>query len=412
MPAINPSMVVRTIEPEEMEHFIGVVESAFGEGVSPAAIESWSHILEPGRTYAVLDDGEIVGGGSIFSFSLSVPGGEVAAGGLTAVGVLPSHRRRGALASLMRTVIDDGVARGEPVGVLWASEAAIYGRYGYGIGAFRAALSAPRHQIAFRPPVADHGRIRLLDGEEALRLLPAVWDRSAAITPGLFGRSLAWWQHEVLDDSEWRRGGAGPRFIPVVELDGRIGGYAFYRMRSEWDHLGPRNILEVRELVAPDPAAELALWRFLFEMDLVGTVKAVNVPVDTPLLLRVAEPRRLGLTIGDGLWVRILDVARALGARTWSADGSVVLEVVDDLVPAVAGRWRILASDGTATVERTARTADATMSVAELSSLFLGGVRATDLARAGRIDAPDPRVLARLDAMLATSRRAWCPAVF
>ena len=195
------------------------------------------------------------------------------------------------------------------MGVLWASEGAIYGRYGYGMAALRATISAPRHQVRLSPPVPDHGRIRLLEVDEAQRrpaapsgsgLLRSHPASSAAAPPG--GR------REVLDDAPSGAWWRGPRFIPAVEVDGRIEGYAFYRMRTEWDHLGPRNMLEVRELVAPDPAAELALWRFLFEMDLVATVKAFNVPVDTPLFLRVDDPRRLGMTVGDGLWLRILDL--------------------------------------------------------------------------------------------------------
>jgi predicted acetyltransferase len=412
MTTASPALTVGTIGPEGLEPVLRAVEAAFGEDATPQAIASWSRILERERTYAVRDGTAVVGGGSVYTFGLSIPGGSLPAGGLTAVGVLPSHRRRGALRALMRQVIDDGIARGEPIGVLWASEGAIYGRYGYGLAALRCTVTAPRHQIAFRPPVPEHGRIRLVDAAEALRLLPPVWERFAQETPGLFRRSEGWWEHEVLDDAEWRRGGAGPRFIPVLEVDGRVEGYAFYRMRPEWDHLGPRNVLEVRELIAPDPAAELALWRFVFEMDLVATIKALNVPVDTPLFLRTQEPRRLGMTMGDGLWLRLLDLPSALGARAWAADGGVVVEVQDDLVRAVAGRWRFEASGGRGGAERTSAPAELHLGVAELSSLFLGGTRAVDLVRAGRLTAADTTAPGRLDAMLAVSRRPWCPAIF
>jgi predicted acetyltransferase len=164
--------------------------------------------------------------------------------------------------------------------------------------------------------------------------------------------------------------------------------------------------------VAPDPAAELALWRFLAEMDLMGTLKAQNLPVDTPLFHRVDDPRRLGLTIGDGLWVRILDLPAALTARSWSADDDLVLEVIDDLLPANAGRWRLTVRDGRAAVARTDAAPDATLGIAALGSLYLGGVRAADLARAGHLVAPDPATPGRIDALDIVARQPWCPAIF
>lgn len=408
----HPPLTLQPLGHDGMEAFLDAVDVAFGDRSDPEAVASWARILERDRTYLLKDGPQTVGGGSVYSFTLSIPGGALPAGGLTAVGVLPSHRRRGALRTLMARVIEDGIARQEPVGVLWASEGPIYGRYGYGMAALRATISAPRHQVRLAPPVPDHGRIRLLEVDEAKRALPAVWERAAAVTPGFFSRSATWWSSEVLDDAPRRRMGAGARFIPAVEVDGRIEGYAFYRMRTDWDHLGPHNVLEVRELVAPDPAAELALWRFLFEMDLITTVKAFTVPVDTPLFLRVDDPRRLAMTVGDGLWLRILDLPGALGARAWAADGDIVLDVIDELVPAVHGRWRLRVRDGRAHVERSGEPAAATLGVAELSSLFLGGIRAVDLWRAGRIAAADPAAPMLLDLMHSVARRPWCPAVF
>jgi predicted acetyltransferase len=408
----QPPLAVHRIAHDGMEPMLHAIESAFGMEATPAAVASWSRILERDRTWAIKDGERVVGGGSVYSFGLSIPGGELSAGGLTAVGVLPSHRRRGALRAMIREVIDDGRARGEPLGVLWASEGPIYGRYGYGIAALRGTSIAPRHLVRFAPAVAPVGSIRLLDVAEAARLLPPVWERLAAITPGVFRRSPGWWRDEVLDDAEWRRGGAGPRFIPALEIDGEVRGYAFYRMAPEWDHTGPRNVLEVRELVAPDPDVELALWRFLFEMDLVATVKALSLPVDTPLFHRVDDPRRLALTIGDALWLRLLDLRAALEARSWATDDTLVLEVADELVPEQAGRWQLTVEGGQARVERTQAPADVTLDIGALGSLYLGGIRAADLARAGRIGVSDPATPARLDALLAVSRLPWCPAIF
>jgi predicted acetyltransferase len=409
----QPPLIARPIGHGGMEPMIVASSLAFGDEATPEFVKGWQRILERDRTFEIVDGDLVVGGGSVFSFTVSVPGGaQVPAGGLTGVGVLPSHRRRGGLRALIDQVLADGISRGEPLSVLWASEGPIYRRFGYGVAALRATSIVGRQHIRFVPPVPEIGRIRLLSVAEALRHLPAVWDELARTTPGVFGRSEAWWRDEVLDDAEWRRQGAGVRFIPAIEMDGAVRGYGFYRWRTEWDHLGSRSILEVREVVAPDPAAELALWRFLAEMDLMGTLKAQNLPVDTPLFHRVDDPRRLGLTIGDGLWVRILDLPAALTARSWSADDDLVLEVIDDLLPANAGRWRLTVRDGRAVVARTDAAPDATLGIAALGSLYLGGVRAADLARAGHLVAPDPATPGRIDALDIVARQPWCPAIF
>lgn len=408
-----PHLVARPIGHDGMEPMIVASTMAFGDEATPEFINGWQRILERDRTFEIVDGDLVVGGGSVFSFRLSVPGGlDVPAGGLTGVGVLPSHRRRGGLRALIDQAFANGIARGEPLSMLWASEGPIYRRFGYGMAALRATSIVGRQHIRFAPPVAEVGRIRLLSVAEALRELPAVWQELARTTPGVFARSEAWWRDEVLDDAEWRRQGAGVRFIPAVEVDGTIRGYGFYRWRTEWDHLGPRNTLEVREVVAPDPAVELALWRFLADQDLMGTLKAQNLPVDTPLFHRVDDPRRLALTIGDGLWVRILDVPAALTARSWSADDDLVLEVTDDLLPGNAGRWRLTVHDGRATVTRTDASPDATLGIAALGSLYLAGVRAADLARAGHLVAADAATPSRIDALNMVPRQPWCPSIF
>lgn len=407
-----PSLVARRIGHEGMEPMIQASTRAFGDEPTPEFVKGWQRILERDRTFEIVDGDEVVGGGSIFSFRVSVPGGEVAAGGLTGVGVLPSHRRRGGLRALIDQVLADCLARREPISVLWASEGPIYRRFGYGMAALRATAAVGRQHVRFVPPAPEVGRIRLLSIPEALRHLPPIWQEAARITPGIFSRSESWWRDEVLDDAEWRRQGAGVRFIPAVEVDGRIRGYGFYRWRTDWDHLGPRNVVEVREVVAPDPAVELSLWSFLASLDLMATLKAQNLPIDTPLFGRMDDPRRLGLTIGDALWVRILDVPAALEARSWSADDDLVLEVIDEVLPGAGGRFRVAIREGRATVTRTEAAPDATLGIAALGSLYLGGIRAADLARAGHLVAADPATPGRLDALNVLPRQPWCPAIF
>jgi predicted acetyltransferase len=154
------------------------------------------------------------------------------------------------------------------------------------------------------------------------------------------------------------------------------------------------------------------MWRFLFEIDLVSTVSYWNHPIDDPLQWLMAEPRRLRLRIADGLWVRLVDLPEALGARAYAQDGPLVIEVEDRFLASNAGRWAIEVRDGTATVERTERPADLALNVNDLGAVYLGGTRVRTLAEALQIHELRAGALDRADAMFRWPVAPWSSFVF
>ncbi len=407
---------IRPVAPDESRAFFTCVELSFGSGYHEADIEVDRRFYDHERLLAAVEDGRIVGTAGALSFQLTVPGASVPAAGVTLVGVSPSHRRQGILTRLMRRQIDDVHERGEPLAILWASEAAIYGRYGYGLTTISTSFEMDRVRAVFRLPVATTGRISVVGRDEALAAFPSVYDEIARRTPGFFTRTPSFWGDGVIADPEHRRGGAGPKFFVLLERDGRAEGYLIYRIQQEWDERGPRSVAIVRELMATTPDATARLWRWVFDLDLVGPVKAAHQAVDHPLLLLLTEPRRLGLMIGDGLFARLVDLPAALAGRTYAGDGELVLEVIDAFCPWNAGRWRLAAErDGEAfrgRAERTSEEADLAIGVEELGMLYLGGFTIGRLAAAGRVVELRPGAAAAAEALLRTPIAPWCPAVF
>ena len=399
---------IRLIEPDEYEAWSRTISTAFGEDLTPEELAFYRITLEFERTWAAFEGKAIVGCASAYSFRLAIPGGEVPAAGVTAIGVLPSHRRRGILRKMLRVIEDDCRARGEPVAILTASEGAIYQRFGYGLASLKTQVEVTRNQVNFEIRGDGAGSLRMLGIEEARQILPPIYER--AIIPGFFRRTDDWWT-TILDDSTWRRAGAGPRQIVLHEVKGEAEGYVLYRMRPEWDHLGAKGRLEVSELVAVTPRSELALWEFLLSADLTSTVRYRNAPVDCPLLLQVSEPRRLAMTIGDALWLQFIDLQAALAARSYAASDSIVLDVADDL-PGNAGRWQVDTRGDPVTVEKTKKAADLALGARDLATLYLGGFRATDLVRATRALELVQGAAARLDRLFATPRDPWLPGGF
>jgi predicted acetyltransferase len=402
---------VRAIAEDERRRWFEVCNTAFSGELRDEEVESDSKLMPLERMLGAYADGTLVGTAADFPFELTIPGGELPAAGVTAVGVLPSHRRRGALSGLMRRQLADARGRGEPLAVLWASEAGIYGRYGYGMATRAVGIEADRDRMAFDAPPDAGALVRLVEADEAAQAFPQVYDRVRPETPGMFARSEHWWKLYRLADPEHRRRGAGPKFHALLELEGRPEAYASYRVKQNWDEGFPQSRLIVTEAVGASPRATRELWRFLFGVDLVGRVQAWPLAPDNPLFLLTKEPKRLRLSIGDGLWLRILDVERALSSRSFATDGELVFDLADSLVPENEGTWRLSAQDGAASVDQTGK-AELRLGVGAFASTYLGEVSFAELHGAELVEELAEGAVARADALFHTARAPWCPEVF
>jgi predicted acetyltransferase len=420
-PASSP-YPVRPIDEHEIDDFIRVDQHAFN--TSP-----WSDddrrvaldLFEFDRTLAAFDDTTPVGVTMCYSFQLSVPGLQMLpAAGVTFVAVMPTYRRQGVLSSLMRRQLADVRDRGEPLAILWASEAVIYGRYGYGRASWHLDFTLHRGEggLASTGPGASDGlRLRIVEPEAALPELAKVYDAVLASRPGMFGRNDAWWRSAIFDPAE-RRHGASPLRCLLAEDASGPRGYALYAGVDTWTGFLPENVLTVHELMAADPAASAALCTDLLSRDLTTEFRLPRRPVDDPLLYQLADPRRTRPKLNDNLWVRIVDLPRALAGRGYSCPVDVVLEVRDEIVPANAGRWRLSTTTEApggglaASCVPASSPADLALDVSQLGAAYLGGTRLGALVGSGLVTELRPGATRQLSAALTWDPAPWCPTVF
>jgi predicted acetyltransferase len=397
---------VRVCAPEEVTGALNGIWHYFGGRATEENTELLKTILSAERTHAAFDAETIVGGAGAYLFELTVPGGaQVPTAGVMAVGVLPTHRRRGVLSKLMQRQLADAHERGEPLALLYASEGGIYSRFGYGLASLAGSIDLPKEHALLRDdePI---GQVRILDGEEeTLELLPGIYDRVQAETPGMFTRTPEWWQVRRLHQGPGRPGGEQVRV--ALELDGALEAYALYRLNFGVRNMVTTTTLEIGEALGTSPRAQAAIWRYLLAIDWVARIEASWLPLDHPLLLWLREPRRLGLTVVEALWVRLVDVGAALAARGLG-EGSVVLDVRDEFCPWNQARWNI--HDGS--VDRTTAEADVVLGASELGSVYLGGFTFEQLLRAGRIEEARPGGVERADRLFRTARQPSCPELF
>jgi predicted acetyltransferase len=397
---------IRNPSEDELRKAMKAVEAAFGEEQKEEDLDRHQKAMARDRFLVAYDGAVPVGTTASLPFELTVPGGELATGGVTWVGVLPSHRRRGILTQMMKRQLEDLHGRGEPLAILWASEAAIYGRFGYGVSAPMLQLDADRSRFALRDDPGPRGAVRLVDREEAAKVLPPIYDAVRRQVPGFTSRSeLLWGLYRLADPEHWRRG-AGPKFYAVLEFDGEPVGYAIYRIKLDWDEGFPKSQVRIFEKCATSAEAERELWRFLFGIDLVVRIQGRHDP-GSPLFLMVVDPRSLMLRVTEGLWLRIIDLDAALNGRTYAADDTVVVEVRDELCPWNAGRWK-LGSD----VGRTDDDAELELDIADLATAYLGAFDFGRLAEAERVRELKPGAVERASNLFRTSRPPFCPEDF
>ena len=384
--------------------------------------------VEVERTVAAFDGGAMVGAAGSFSFRMRVPGALAAVAGVSLVAVLPSYRRRGILASLMRHQLDDLHERGEAVAALYASEARIYGRFGYERASWHAGFSlrGGEGELAADAPTDEAPRLRIAEPESARAELAKVYEMVLDERPGCFARNEAWWDRALADEPEFREGATPLRCVLAEDASGPRG-YALFSGRERWDGDAflPDSVIEVREVMTADPAASAAIWGDLLSRDLTTEFRLPMRPVDDPLLHLLADPRRVRARVTDGLWVRLVDVPSALAQRRYACPVDVVIEVADDSCGWNQGRWRLTAGaagapdPGTgapagvgATCERTTDAADIALPVRALGAAYLGGTRLGPMAAAGLVTELRPGALAPLSAALSWDPAPWCPMIF
>ncbi|MGE5826768.1 MAG: GNAT family N-acetyltransferase [Micromonosporaceae bacterium] len=389
---VTDDIAINVARAEDWDAFYASMSTAFNEAGDPETAEADRAIFEPARSLVARDGDEIVGTAGIQTRHLAVPGGTVAAGHVTMVTVAPTARRRGLLTRFMHQQFADIGAAGEPIAALWASEGRIYQRFGYGLACRRLTMTIDTREVRLNQMPEAPGRLRSALAADVGKDLVDLYAQAYPHRPGWSQRHERTW-HQLLADPPSRWNGWTARRALLHEGTDGIDGYALWRAKSHWDGGGPAGEVRVHEVVALNPDAYASLWQFLLNVDLTRTTSQWIAAIDEPLVYLVNEPRRLGLALGDALWVRIIDVPGALTARRYAAPLELVLEVEDELIPANAGRWQLTATPEKVTCTSTVEPPDLELDIRALGAVYLGDAVLGGLAGAGRVTERRPGAL-------------------
>ncbi|HEU4318672.1 MAG TPA: GNAT family N-acetyltransferase [Acidimicrobiia bacterium] len=404
---------IRNLIVDDIDLFRARLSRGFGRDLDsdPESRSRFDAIFELDRTFAAYDGSDIVGTAAAFSLGLTVPGGgSVPMGGTTIVSVQPTHRRQGVMRGLMTRHLEEVREHGDPVAGLWASESSIYRRFGFGPATHRFSAEMLSGRVDFLEP-ADPGGIRLAEREEAEKAVRSVYETARSTTPGMLTRGDEWWDYRVFADVESWRGGKSALRYAIYEADGEPHGYAMYRQKAKWDDYAGDGEVSIQEIVTTDPDSHRGLWSYLTSIDLFPNVEYWNLPLDDPLPAMLRASRAVKLNLGDSLWVRLIDVGRAIEARSFADDGVVTFEVADPVFADAGGVFRLVVEGGEASCERVTSSPELELSADALGTLYLGGGDAIQLARAGRISGGQGPVTT-LHRMFRGDIQPWCNEIF
>ena len=404
---------IRSITSDDLDVFARCLARGFGRDpdTDPAARDRFGATVEFDRTFAAFDGEDVVGTAGALTLELTVPGGVgVSMGGTTRVSVLPTHRRRGVMRSLMVRHLEEVREHGDPLAGLWASESSIYERFGFGPATHKYHAGMMSSRAAFREPVTPGG-VRLAELDEAEKIIRGLYETARQSTPGMLSRSNAWWQFRVLADVEAWRGGKSAIRYAIYESAGEPSGYARYRQKAKWDDYAGDGEVSVEEVITTDMESHRALWSYLTNIDLFPNIDYWNLPVDDPLPTSLRASRGVNLKLGDALWVRLIDVCRALEARTYGLDGAVTFGIDDPIFPDAGGVFELVVDGGSGSCRRVDGSPDITVSADALGRLYLGGGDAAQLARTGRITG-DATWVTKLQRLFRGDTQPWCNEVF
>ncbi len=398
---------VRAARAEEMDQFglIGayVYAGAFGDG--PDNVVSQNN--RPEWTLCAFDGARMAASYSCVPYTMRANGRAVAMGGVTAVGTLPEYRRQGIVRAITTRSFADMRERGQAVAALWASQAAIYQRYGYALSSSMVTYRIDTVDVAFANGDGGSARVERVGVEDGFEVLKKLYIDFVAQRTCYLHRAKPMWMNSVLSSTPL----TGPTHVAVAyAADGAATGYVVYHVRNEKvAHPTRAQELVVKDLVWLNADAYRSLWSWLARHDLVGRVTWIRGPADDPAPELFVEPRLLNAQPRDGFWLRVIDASVALAQRGYQTSDAITLDVAkDELAPWNGGRIRLECSPDGAAVAPSRGKVDITLSVKALASLYSGYRTARQLAQWGMLDGDDAAV-ERATRIFATRYAPHCP---
>ena len=402
---------IRHITPNEKEEYLKIVYTVFGMKPSEDYLERRNHTMELDRCLAAFVDGKIVGANGVYSFTLSVPGGIVKAGGIIDVVVYPTHRRQGLMSKLMKKQLNEILDKNEPIAILYSAESGTYGRFGFGLATFQENWEIKRHDSKFRKTLNNYNsveNIEMVSHQEISNLLPKIYELAWKQRPGMIKREISRWNRLKLEME--RKDIPGIPSYALFKKDGKYEGYVNYRLNL--NSTTTDGSLLINEIISTTDEAHLNLVNYCMSIDGVKKITSKSRPLDDPIPWILEEPRKLSRYVEDQLHLRIVDVPSALVARKYNVDGQITILVTDNILESNNAKFSLENSSNIAKCKKTNLPHDLKIDIRELGSIYLGETSWLNLCKSKLIEINSLEKLHLADQMFYSIPSPWCADYF
>ena len=398
---------VRSVTPEELGEMGTLGGYAYGGAFGDGPQSAIGKFNKPEWTLCAFVDGRLASSFANVPFTMSANGRAVKLAGVGSIATQPEYRRQGLVRRIHTQAFGEMREAGQNVAALWASQAAIYQRYGYAMTTVMREYAVDTQDIRFHDGDDGSGRVARVEADTAKDLVKTVYAAFIAKRMCYLHRIAEDWVNDYLGE----RDGTGPVWVAVCYgADDAARGYVIYTLRSgRVNHRARDQELVIRDLAWLDADAYRSLWRFLACHDLVGRVCWSSAPADDPAVEFFEEPRLLNAADHEGAWFRVVDAPNALAERGYDVEGELTIGLArDPLTPWNDGRWHVQAGPDGARTRPSKAAPDIELSCKALASLYTGFRSATELGNWGLLNG-DRRALAKADALFRTRHAPHTP---
>lgn len=357
--------------------------------------------------------GQIVGTGGADQYVLTVPGGNtIGMAGIMGMGTLPTHKRKGIFSSVINKLHSQAKERGDVIAGLWASQSLLYTRFGYGLSTLREDWTINTNHTKLLKQKKESIRFELVDKEKALIEIPKIYDTFRKCQNGATDRTEGYWNYILYEDdsAKYNKSGNCGFFFVLAYKDNKPSGYAIYNFNKESGvaHEDDKGTLDVQEIISTDKETNIALWHYIFGIELVEEIKINQRAPGDPLYLMLENPRKLKRETIDGLWVRIVDPIKMLEKRKYNSEGNITICIAGQNQKDIEGTYSI-ETDGTNTeVKKVNKKPDISMKASDLSSIYFGAVSPGEYFQAGNLEIENQNSLIELSKMFFVQQAPWC----
>lgn len=370
-------------------------------------------LADPKRALALADNDKIIGTANSFSEYISLPtnkSSKVAA--VSYVSVQPTHRRQGILSEMMKLQLNQIYSQyKEPLAILWPSETAIYGRFGYAPTREKH-YKISKHNAKFISGLNDYPlETKILNKKEAINSYLEINNNLMNKRPGVMKLTKKWAERRIEDLSS-KYLSTGPSYFVGIYDANKLVGFVTYTIEGSNEYGNMPSSLNIWDIIYINDKAAINIWNYCLNIDLVDEIYAKGVPEDDVLESLLISPGSLNARVTTGFWIRIVDVIKALETRSYNEKGKLIFNLSDSIINQNNNTFLLDTKNQNPTCKISTESPDIEITINGLSEIYLGTFNLNNLIASQNLKIINKKIINFINRAFKENNTPFCPMHF